>query len=359
MQVYTSAMSGERIPAIIGIGSAVGKNIIGNDQIAERLGRKPATIDRMMRPVGIKTRYWRKDGETTSDLSVEALTEALAMAKIEKSDLKTVLVCTSSPDYLGVPVASMIQEKLGLPMNIRFCDITAACTGWVQGLYNTFVDLTSPLGRGGLQAVLGAEVTSPTLSVKQQNVYLLFGDAAGATIVDLVKPDSGAPTNISFAFGGEGSYAKKLYVPAGGSKYPASQETIDNDMHSVHMEGEVVKEAAIKWMVEKTEEVLEKAGVPKEEVALFIPHQANLEIIEKTAEELNFPWEKVMITVDHFGNTSAASIPTALREAWDKGRIKRNDMLAFATFGAGFTFAAGVIPMVGLPRPPNRRVTFL
>jgi len=351
MFVYTSAMSPERIPAITGIGKAVGKNIIDNKTIAELLGRGLSTVDRMMRSVGIETRYWVSEGEeATSDLSAKALLEALKMAGIERSNLQTIIVCTSSSDYLGVPVASMLQDKLGLPKNVRYYDVTAACTGWVQGLYNAFVDLTSPYGRDGPQAVIGAEVMSPTLSIKYSNVYPLFGDAAGAVIVSLVEPDENAPTQIAFAFGGEGSYAEKLFMPAGGSKHPASQQTIDNDWHTLQMDGPAIKEAATKRMVEKTKEVLDKAGIPIEEVALFIPHQANLQIMNEVASELNFPWEKVMKTIDHFGNTSAASIPTALCEAWETGKIKRNDILAFATFGAGLTFAAGVIPMVGLPR---------
>lgn len=155
---------------------------------------------------------------------------------------------------------------------------------------------------------------------------------------------------MAFEFGGDGGYAKKLYVPAGGSSLPASRKTVEEHKHGLYMEGEVIKEQAVKWMVELSKKVLKKTGIPLEEVKLFVPHQANLQIIKAAVEELNFPMEKVIITIGHYGNTSAASIPTSMREAWEEGKLNRNDIVLVATFGAGLTFAAAVIPMVGLPK---------
>lgn len=344
----------ERIPAIIGLGKAVGRNIVDNAQIAANLGKDPLVIDRLMKPVGIKSRNWVEKGEqVTSDLCTEALLQALAMADVERNSLRTIVVATSSPDYMGVPAAPIVQHKLGLSTNVRGYDITAACTGWVHALYNTFKDLSASYAYGedtGPHAVIGAEILSLILSKKQPLLYPLFGDAAGATLVDVVQPDEGVPTNWQFAFGVDGKYAESLYMPAGGSKFPACQATVDADMHTLMMDGRVVKEHAVNQMATLTKQVLEKAGVPQEEVTLLIPHQANLDIIRDTAEALNFPMEKVIVVIDHMGNTSAASIPTAITEAWESGRLQRNNMVAFATFGAGFEFAAGVIPMVGLPK---------
>lgn len=345
-----------RIPAITGVGKAVGRDTVTNELLDERLGRTKGLTSRVMRRngIGIEQRYWipmegHESKQTTSDLAAEALVEAIKMAGIDKRDLKKIVVATSSPDYLGVPAAAMVQHKLGLSTNIQAYDLAAACTGWVQGVNEAFVNLQSPLGRGSPQAVIGAEVISPVLS-KNKQAFILFGDAAGATIVDLVKPDEGAPTNIGFAAGVDGSLAEKLNVPAGGSRYPASQYTVDHDMHSMDMEGEIIQENAIRRMAEVTKKALEQSGVPMEDVALFIPHQANLSIIQATADSLNFPMERVMVTIGKYGNTSAASIPTALREAWDADRIKRNDVMVVATFGAGFEFIAAVLPMVGLPK---------
>lgn len=346
-----------KIPAIIGIGKAVPKRVVTNENIDGILERAKGLTDRAMRRngTGIQQRYWipregHESKQTTSDLAAEALAEAIKMAGIDKNDLRKIIVATSSPDFMGVPVAAMVQHKLGLPTNMQAYDLAAACTGWVQALDDTFANLQSLVGRGGPQTIIGAEVISPVLSKNKGNTFILFGDAAGAAIVDLVTPDKGVPTNRAFVPGTDGSLSEKLNVPAGGSKYPASQYTVDNDMHSMYMEGDIIEENAIRRMTEVTKKVLEESGVPMEDVALFIPHQANLSIIKATAESLNFPMERVMVTVDRYGNTSAAAIPTALREAWDKNRIKRNDVMVVATFGAGLVYAAAVLPMVGLPR---------
>ncbi|MBI2049385.1 ketoacyl-ACP synthase III [Candidatus Roizmanbacteria bacterium] len=350
-------MSRERIPAITAFGNAVGQKDIFNEDIDGLLGRRIGYTDRVMSMVGagMKHRYWvtvenNEALQATSDLASEALLRALEMGGYNKNHLTRIIVATSSPDYLAVSTAAMVQHKLGLPTSIQAYDLAAGCTGWLQGLNDAFANLTSPLGRKGLQAVIGAEVISPILSKKKPNTYLLFGDAAGATIVDLVEPDEGAPTNIAFVPGADGSLAEKLAVMGGGSKFPASQYTVDNNMHSLDMEGGIIKDNAIMRMVEVTKKALEESGVPIEEVALFIPHQANLSIIQATAEELKVPMEKVMVTIDKYGNTSSASIPTALKEAWDTQRIERNDIMAMATFGAGLEYIAAVLPMVGLPK---------
>jgi len=341
----------ERIPAITGLGQAVGQNVVDNAQIAEILGKDPRAIIRVMRPVGVQTRNWVTKGTLTSDLCAEALSGAIEMAGIDKSELTTIIVATSSPDYIGVPVAPIVQDKLEIPGDsLRAYDVAAACPGWVHALYNSFVEMTAFPDQDGAQAVMGAEIMSPMLSKNQPLMYPLFGDAAGAVIVKRVEPDEGAPTAWKFKFGSEGSFAKSLYMPGGGSFAPASQRSIDEDLHTLRMDGAIVKEHAIAQMSRLAGEVLEELGIPIEEVDQLVPHQANLDIIQKTAESLNFPMEKVFTVIDHMGNTSAASIPTAMKEAWDMRRINRNEIVVFTTFGAGFGFAAGVMPMVGLPK---------
>jgi 3-oxoacyl-[acyl-carrier-protein] synthase-3 len=270
------------------------------------------------------------------------------MAGIEKEEIERIIHATSSPDYQGAPVGSIIQDKLGIKTDIQVFDIAAACTGWGQGLSVAFAFAKN--SDSGAQAIIGSEIISPVINPSIEQTYILFGDAAGATIVENVVPDQGAPTKYAFKAGSDGSLLKSLYVPAGGSRLPANKETLEQGLHAIHMDGKVIKEQAIRRMSEVTRAVLDLAGLSVEDIDLFIPHQANLSIIKETADALKVPEEKVMVTIQNYGNTSAASIPTALYEAYHGGRIKRNQYLAFATFGAGLVYIAGVIPMVGLPK---------
>lgn len=342
----------ERIPGIISLGRAVGSNKMTNADMDAFLGlKRPGTTARLMREVGIEERYWVKRGvEATSDIAAEALEEALGKAGIDRSQLKGLWLATSSPDRLGVSTVAMVQEKLGLPQNMLGSNNADACPGWIMALYKSFTDLTSPYGRGGPQAVIGAEVTSTSLSRKKGVVSSLFGDAAGAAIIDIVEPDEGAPTNIGFAFGLDGRYAEELGIEAGGSKKPATHWTIRKDKHGIHMNGGLIFEQATTRMPQVAQAALEEAGITPEQVGRLVVHQANEKIIRVSAERLGIPAEKVVITIDRYGNTSAASIPTALYEAWMNGEIGRNDIVAMASFGAGLVYNAAVIPMVGLPR---------
>lgn len=345
-------MSQERIPAIIGLGAARGEQIITNPMISNELGKPEKFTDRAMRisGAGIESRHRVAEGTRTSDLGVRALEQALEMAHVDKSSLKTIVVGSSTPDYQTVSVAAIIQDKLGIPTNVRVYDVSAACPGFTQALYNTFADLTSSLGRGGPQAALGAEVTSMGMSVNKPNTYILFGDGAGAVVADLVEPDPGAPTKMGFSFGGDGSKAEDLYVPGGGNVYRTTHETVDQDLHALTMNSDVIGHLAPIEMAKHARLALAEAGVSAEDVTLLIPHQANLSIMRNTADELGIPQSKVIEAIRGDGNTSSASIPLAMEYAWESGRLNRNDMLAFAAFGAGLVVGAGVIPMVGLPR---------
>lgn len=370
-----------RVPAIIGIGTAHGKRSVTNEELAKQLfppkspdeapGRAAKLMQRLMRPIGIESRYWvdheliemSTEGTAihsgialrgleiaTSHLAAEAAFQAIGMAGIDKDAITTVTVGSGTQDFRGVAVAALVQEKLGLPTSTRTYDVYAACPGWLHALFNTFNELYSPIGTAGPHAVIGAETLSPILSEKEQLLYPLFGDAAGAAIVDLVEPDAGAPATAAFAFGTDGRFAKNLYMPGGGTVHPTSEETVAKNMHTLMMDGALVKELAVKHMAALTKSALAKAGLAVEDIALIVPHQANLEIMRDTADAAGIPLERMAVSIDHYGNTSAASIPTALREAWEQGKVKRNDIVAFATFGAGLNFGAAVVPMVGLPR---------
>ncbi|MBI2031951.1 MAG: ketoacyl-ACP synthase III [Candidatus Levybacteria bacterium] len=341
----------EKIPAIIGVGSAFPQRVVTNEMVDPMIGGKPGLTDRLMRRiVGIQERRWVIPGEqTTSDLAVEALNQALDMAGIEKEALKSIVVGTSSPDYYGVADAAIIQDRMGLPVSVRGYDVSAGCTGWAQALKNIFSDISSPYGDGGPQVAIGSEILSPALNREERLSFPLFGDGAGATIADLVEPDNGMDIKPVIRCGVDGKFAENLCMRAGGSKNPGTIETMAKGWHTLHMDGKEIGEQAPVRMAEVSKRVLEEANLSIENVTLFIPHQANLSIMKETAGVLNIPESKVIITIDRYGNTSTATIPTALREAWDKGKIKRNDILLFATFGAGLTFAAGILPMIGLP----------
>lgn len=343
----------ERIPAIIGVGSAVPPRIKTNEDIDIDLGVRPGTTDRLMRRTraGVVLRHWVEPGEqTTSDLAAEALLEALEMAGIDKTALKSIVLGTDSADYGGVAAAAMIQHRLGLATNVRAYDVLSGCTGWAQALKNVFTDLTSSYGDRGPQAAIGAEVLTPVLSKKEKLVYPLFGDGGGATVVDLVIPDSADLPKPVIRIGSDGKYAEDLYMPAGGSKIPTSLETVRDGKHALFMNPGKIEEQAILRMAEFARLVLKEANLPVEEVTWLIPHQANESIMHNVADALNVPWEKVLVTIDKFGNTSAASIPMAMAAAIEEGKLKRNDNCAFAVFGAGLTFAGGILPMVGLPK---------
>lgn len=377
----------KKIPAIIGTGGAFGRNVVTNEMVAGILGRKPNSIERMMTMTGagISERrwvdsptftgnpqilenpndpkdkeFWRTQGLeiAASDLGSEALLQAAAMAGVDVKTIKEIIGASGSQDLRGVAVAALIQNKLGLSKNTRTYDAYSACPGWVHALNNSFNSLTSPYGEAGPQAAIGTELLSPILSKDRPALFVLFGDASGATITDMVVPDAGAPTAMAFKFGTDGSLALELCMPGGGSRYPTSEQTLAQDIETLVMNGDVIAENAVKAMAEVTKRAIAQAGVAKEDIDWIIPHQANRRIMDKTydevmgnvADEAGVPYHKMIATVHKYGNTSTASIPTAMNDAIHDGRLKRNHLVVVTSFGAGLNYGAAVLPMVGLPK---------
>ncbi len=373
------------IPAITGVGASFGKNIVNNADVARLLQRKEGSIKRMMESTGagIQERRWVDSPNVTgkpqslsdpenakekdpwksrglkvaaSDLGAEALQNAAKMAGVDVKDIKTIIGASGSQDVRGVAVAAFIQERLGLGKDIRTYDVYSACPGWIHALNNSMVNLSSPYGEGGPQAAIGVEVLSPILSKKRPSIFVLFGDAAGATVTDLVVPDAGAPTTMAFKFGTDGSLALELCMPGGGSRYPTSEQTLEQDLETLVMNGPLISKHAVTYMAEVTRQAIKDAGVEREDIDWVIPHQANLGIMQSTyrevmgnvADESGIPYRKMISTVQKYGNTSAASIPTAMNDAIHDGRLKRNDLVVVTSFGAGLNYAAAVLPMVGL-----------
>lgn len=339
------------MPAITGVGEALPKRVVTNPEVAEIIGATPRAFEKVIGRVGIETRHWVAPGErASSDLVAIAAMGAMNMAGILPKEIRSLMVGTSSPDHISVAAAAIVQEKLGLKDDVRIYDIGGnACVGFLQALKTSFTDLTSPLGDGGPQLVAGVEVLSRM--VPNNTLKGIFGDGGGAVVTEMVTPDEGAPREMGFAFGADGRFAQDLLIPAGGSKLFTTQQTQEAGQHYLHMNGPVIKDQAIHRMAQMMRAALKESGLPIEDVAYFIPHQANMEIITGVAEELNFSMDKVAVaTIKRTGNTSAGTIPIALNESVRGGRVNRNDIVAFAAFGAGLEYAAGIIPMVGLPK---------
>jgi len=229
-------------------------------------------------------------------------------------------------------------------------DIQDACAGAIYALNDVFTDMTSTLGRGGPQLAIGAEVLSKHIDPSQADVYGLFGDGAGALVIDMVEDKQDVESKIQFHLGGDGYFQQDLLIPAGGTVHPTSLQTLKDGMHCLQMNGPVIKTQAIKRMVESVEIVTKAANLKPGDISLFIPHQANREIIIETAKLLNFPIERVYININRYGNTSAASIPLAMHDAYYEGRLKPDEMIVIASLGAGVSYGAATLPTTGLPK---------
>lgn len=283
---------------------------------------------------GIRERRIAAPEETTATMSVEAAKEALNRAGLSPKDLDLIILATSSPDYHLPAAASLVQDMLGAGYVPAF-DLRAGCTGFLYALAAAAQFIATGTYRNIL--VIGTEIISKFIDWTDRNTCVLFGDAAGAVVLQ----PSDYPTGIiSFLLGSDGSQADALIAYGGGSKYPFSQEVLDRKMHYLRMDGPRVFKFAIRAMVQSVREIMASSGLLPDEVSLIIPHQANLRIIQAAAKELGIPMEKFYINLDRYGNTSAASIPVALCEAVEEGRIKDGDNVILVSFGAGLTWGA-------------------
>lgn len=359
-------MTEREIPAIIGIGKAVGRKRISNKDVAEKVAlqrngengdqsrfrRLVKVVERMLAPVGTDNRFWVDNDQATSDLASEAILKALELTDYTAKGLKAITVATMSGDYLGVPVAPSVQNKIGAREHISAKDIGAACAGFLHVLYDAYKDLTSPLGQGGPQAVVGSDVPSRHIHPSHGETYGLFGDAAGAVVVDLIADRNNLFSKIKFDFGVDGKHQRDLYIPAGGTVNPTTLETASdsNNQHCLQMNGALVKEHAVRRMVESVKNVMQTADIKVGDISLFIPHQANSQIILEVAKALGIPERLLYKNIERYGNTSAASIPLAMKDAYDEGKLLPDEIIVLASFGAGFTYGAAVIPTVGLPK---------
>ncbi|MDH7576813.1 MAG: beta-ketoacyl-ACP synthase III [Bacillota bacterium] len=283
---------------------------------------------------GIKERRIAAPDEPSSSLALKAAQKALLQAKIEPEQIDLIIVATVTPDMFFPSTACLIQAGLGAKRAAAF-DIEAACPGFIYAcaVGSQFI----ATGMYDCVLVVGVDTLSKIINWKDRNTCVLFGDGAGAAIL---RPGPAQDGFLSFVLGADGSGENFLKIPAGGSRYPASADTIANQLHTIHMHGNEVFKFAVRAMPEAALESLDRAGLKADQVDLLIPHQANLRIIEAARKRIGLPPEKIFVNLEKYGNTSAASIPVALTEAVEEGRIKEGSIVVLTAFGAGFTWAA-------------------
>ncbi|MGM0471692.1 MAG: beta-ketoacyl-ACP synthase III [Bacillota bacterium] len=318
---------------ITGVGSYLPDNRLTNHDLEEMVD----TSDEWIRSrTGIKERRIAADDIATSDLAYQAAQAALEDAELDPMDLDLILVATITPDMAFPATACLLQERLQAKNAAAF-DLEAACSGFSYGLSVATQFVAS--GTYDNILVIGAETLSKIINWEDRSTCILFGDGAGAAVVQPVE-SGGIQSSVLGADGSGGDVLKK---PAGGSKHPACQQTIENNLHYLEMEGNAVFKFAVRIIDQVVLEALEEADLTTADIDFFIPHQANIRIIDAAIKRLELDKEDVMVNLDQYGNTSAASIPIALYEAVESGRINEGDTVVLAGFGAGLTWGANVI----------------
>ncbi len=287
---------------------------------------------------GIRERHIADKGVAASDLAVAAVKNLLQSHPFDLQEVDLIVVGTVTPDMMYPSTACLVQHKLGIANTWGF-DVSAGCSGFLYALNAGASFIESGAYKKVL--VIGSDVNSIMTDYTDRAVCIIFGDGAGAVLLEPTEPgEEGIIDHVAQVEGAGGQY---LYMPGGGSLHPASHETVDQKMHYIHQDGQQVFKYAVKKMAEMTERVLEKNGKSGQDVDCFIAHQANRRIISATADRLKMPTEKVVINIDRFGNTTAGTIPLAMQTAVETGKLKKGDLVLLAAVGAGFTSGATLI----------------
>ncbi len=318
---------------IAGTGSYTPSRVMTNTE----LERMVATSDDWIRErTGIRERHISASGEACSDLAVQAGRRALAAAGLAASDLDLILVATCTGDYPLPATACLVQHQLGAT-KAAACDLSAACCGFVYAL-----SVADAYVRTGMRHVLviGSEVMSAITDWSDRNTCILFGDGAGAAVVSASEGERGI---LSTHLRSDGSLCELITVPAGGSRTPLSEQVVADRTHFIKMKGNETFKVAVRTLEEIARETLAANHLQVEDLDLYVPHQANMRILKAVMERLGLPLEKVMLNLEHYGNTSAASIPIALDEAVRAGRIRDGSLVMLGAFGAGLTWASALI----------------
>ncbi|MBS1261381.1 MAG: 3-oxoacyl-[acyl-carrier-protein] synthase 3 [Calditrichaeota bacterium] len=324
------------VARIAGTGHASGTRVLTNFDLERMVDTSDEWITAR---TGIKERHLVENGTVTSDLCSDAAKQALADAGLSAENLDYIIVGTVTGDMKFPSTASILQSKLGA-YNASTFDISAACSGFIYGL--DIADSLIRSGRAETILVIGAEVLSSMTNYQDRKTCVLFGDGAGAAVVTRSDDDRGI---LSTHTGSNGDLAHLLYCDGGGSLKPAMNRDLPFEDFTLRMNGNEVFKHAVRIMDHAALTALEKAGISPSDVDMFIPHQANIRIIDAMAKRLSFSRDRIMINIDRYGNTSTASIPTALNEARLAGRVREGDVVLVAAFGGGFTWASAVFRM--------------
>ena len=280
---------------------------------------------------GIRERHIAENGTASSHLATEAAKTLLAKTKTDPSEIDLIIVASVTPDMFFPATACLVQDRLGAKRAWGF-DLSAACSGFAYALTVGAQFVGSGAHRKAL--VIGSDVMSSILDYKDRSTCVLFGDGAGAVLVEPAKDGEGI---LDYSHDVDGSGGQYLYMPGGGSLHPPTHETIDKNMHVVHQEGSQVFKYAVRRMAELAACLLERNGFTSDDLALVVPHQANLRIIRAMQQRLGVDDSKVMMNIDKYGNTTGGTIPLGLRDAVDEGRLKKGDLVLLAAVGAGYT----------------------
>ena len=329
-----SGNGAQRYAHICGWGTSVPKRILSNSELARMVDTDDNWI---VARTGISQRFIANEDETTATLGADAAREALDIADISPDALDLIIVATCTPDHSFPSTASLVQDALGA-RNAGAFDVSAACTGFVYAL---------SIAAQAIQAtamdtvlVMGSETLSKIVNWDDRGTCVLFGDGAGAFVLQGSYEPGGVRASVLRS---DGSGRDLLKVPAGGSAMPASYETLRDNLHTIHMNGREVFRFATRVMADACRDVVSVAGMTMEDIDVIVPHQANKRIIEAAARGLRLPIDRFVVNLERYGNTSAASIPIALCEAVSEGRIRPNDNLVLVAFGGGLTWGANLV----------------
>ena len=330
-QVYASFRS---------IGAYVPEKILNNSDLEKLVD---TTDEWITKRTGIKERHIAAEDEYTSDMGAKASEKAIERAGIDKDEIDLILCATVTPDYFNMPsTACIISDKLGI-RNVQAFDISAACSGFVYLLSIAKAFIESGMKRNIL--IIGAEKFSSIVDYTDRGTCILFGDGAGAAVISATTDKNDAIIDIHAS--ADGSYADFLVTPAPGSVNPVSQAVIDEGLNFVQMKGNETFKLAVKTLTRDVVEILKDNDIKSEDIPHFVPHQANYRIIKAVGDALKMTEEQVVLTVGKYGNTSAASIPMAINDIYESGRLKSGDLMLLDTFGGGLTWASALLPFAG------------
>jgi 3-oxoacyl-[acyl-carrier-protein] synthase III len=319
--------------SITGIGANVPERVMTNDELSEMVDTSDEWI---MHRTGIRERRIAREDEALSDMALPAARQALAMAGVTGPELDLLICATVTPDMAFPATAAIMADELGATEAAAY-DLSAGCTGWMYAVAQAYGMLAGGVCRRAL--VVGGDVLSKIVDWSDRTTCIVFGDGAGAVVLERVE--SGG--FMGFELGADGSGGMQLYLPAGGSREPTSAESVARHDHYVHMNGREVFKFATRVLVSSAEKLLDQLGLTVDDIDLYVPHQANVRIINHAVERLGIPEEKVVVNVDRYGNTSSGSIPLALADAVRSRRVDKGDIVLMTGMGAGLTWGSGVM----------------